>query len=60
MRSFAELNKTLANQPPRIGTLLRAINTAHGREQLFAAQAPQLLEGLAEATRVASIQTNAG
>jgi len=58
MRSFADLNKTLANQPPRIGTLLRAINTGHGREQLFAAQAPQLLEGLAEATRVASIQAS--
>lgn len=58
MRSFADLNSTLANQPPRIGTLLRAINTGYGREQLFAEQVPQLLESLAEATRVASIQAS--
>jgi Fic family protein len=58
MYSFSDLEKTLAGQPPRIGTLLRAINTGHGREQLFREQVPQLLESLAEATRVASIQAS--
>jgi Fic family protein len=56
--SFIDLNAILAGQPPRVGTILRAINTGHGREQLFAEQVPQLLDSLAEATRVASIQAS--
>lgn len=58
MHSFADVTETLAGQPLRIGTLLRTINTGHGREQLFAEQVPQILESLAEATRVASIQAS--
>lgn len=58
MHSFSDINKTLAAQPPRIGMRLRTINTGHGREQLFAEQVPQLLESLAETTRVASIQAS--
>jgi Fic family protein len=58
MCSFSDTNKTLAAQPPRIGTLLRGINTGYGREQLFREQVPQLLQSLAEATRVASIQAS--
>lgn len=58
MRSFTDLDRTLANQPLRVGALLRRVNTGLGREQLFAEQSPQLLQALAEATRVASIQAS--
>jgi Fic family protein len=58
MQSFSDLNATLANQPLRVGTLLQDIHTGNGREQLFREQSPQLLESLAETTRVASIQAS--
>jgi Fic family protein len=58
VQSFIDLNHTLSNQPPRLGALLRRVNTGYGREQLFAEQTPQLLQSLAETTRVASIQAS--
>jgi Fic/DOC family len=58
MRSFADLNQTLSNQPPSLGARLSHIDIGRGREQLFAEQVPQVLKSLAETTRVASIQAS--
>jgi Fic family protein len=58
MRSFAEIQNTLRAQPPSLGARLARIDTGRGREQLFAEQLPQVLIGLAETTRVASIQAS--
>jgi Fic family protein len=55
MQSFAELDRVLASQPPRVGVQLAAINRGQGRQDLFAAQVPQVLERLAQTTRIASI-----
>jgi Fic family protein len=58
MLSFADLNQTLSNQPPSLGARLSRIDIGRGREQLFAEQVPQVLQSLAETTRVASIQAS--
>ncbi|HWD70564.1 MAG TPA: Fic family protein [Solirubrobacteraceae bacterium] len=58
MYSFADLDRTLSNQPPRIGVLLQAVNRGQGRQQLFAEQVPRILKQLAETTRIASIQAS--
>jgi Fic family protein len=55
MKSFIDLDRTFANQPREIGAMLSGIDTGKGREQLFANQAPTLLQRLAESARVASI-----
>jgi Fic family protein len=58
MHSFADIKTTLKDQPPFLGVLLSRIDTGRGREQLFAEQVPQVLQSLAETTRVASIQAS--
>src|SRR5680860_181091 len=55
MRSFIDLDRTFANQPRELGTLLARIDTGRGREQLFEDQLPELLHQLAEHARIASI-----
>ena len=55
MKSFVDLGATLANQPPPLGARLAMIDTWRGHEQMYADQVPELLLGLAEQTRVASI-----
>lgn len=58
MRSFQELDRTLAAQPPKLGVLLARVDTGSGRESLYREQLPELLEGLAEQTRVESIRAS--
>lgn len=55
MKSFVDLTATLSGQPPRLGALLARVDTGRGRERLYENQLPELLVGLAEQTRVASI-----
>ena len=55
MRSFVDLDRTFAGQPRELGPVLARIDTGRGREQLYEAQLPQVLEGLAEHARIASI-----
>lgn len=55
MRSFMDLQQTFGSQPLSMGPLLSQIDTARGKEQLFLAQRPALLEGLSESARVASV-----
>lgn len=58
MRTFAHLGRLLGAQPPRIGVLLGRIDVGKGREGLYLDQLPELLNGLAEQTRVASISAS--
>lgn len=55
MRSFADLDRTFANQPRDVGALLARIDTGKGKEQLFEDQLPELLSQLSEHARIASI-----
>lgn len=55
MQSFADLDRTLAGQPPEMGAVLARIDTGRGREQLFENQLPQVLRSLSENARIASI-----
>lgn len=55
MRSFTDLQKTLAGQPPPLGAVLARIDTGKGQERMFEDQSPELLTRLSENARVASI-----
>jgi len=55
VRSFVDLGRTFSGQPARLGAVLARVDTGRGREQLSAAQLPELLTALAEETRIASI-----
>jgi Fic family protein len=55
MRSYIDLDQTFRSQPVRLGVRLARIDVGRGREGLYQDQLPQLLDALAEATRVESI-----
>lgn len=55
MRSFVDLDRAFGSQPVRLGALLARIDVGRGREGLYRDQLPQLLDALAETTRVESI-----
>lgn len=58
MNSFIDVKATLARQPARMGVSFAACDRGRGREDLFSQQLPDLLTGLAESTRVASIRAS--
>lgn len=58
MQSFLDPDRSFAAQPPRVGVLLGRIDVGKGREGLHLDQLPELLLGLAEQTRVASIMAS--
>lgn len=58
MRSFVDLDRTLAGQPPRLGALLARVDAGRGREGLHADQVPELLRSLAGQSRVQSIDAS--
>lgn len=55
MRSFLDIDAKLAVVPAELVTVLATIEYGRGREALFRAQAPQVLERLAARTRFDSI-----
>ena len=55
MRSFVDIETTFGSQPVRLGVHLARIDVGRGREGLYRDQLPQLLDALAEATRIESI-----
>jgi Fic family protein len=55
MRSFVDLDRTFGSQPREIGARLARIDFGRGREALYRDQLPELLDALAQATRVESI-----
>lgn len=58
MKSFVDLDRTLGAQPPRLGAVLSRIDTSRGREQLYHDQLPELLQALANQTKVASVSAS--
>lgn len=55
MRSFVDIDTTFRSQPVRLGVRLARIDVGRGREGLHRDQLPQLLDALADTTRVESI-----
>lgn len=55
MRSFVDLDRTFGSQPVPLGALLARLDVGRGREGMYRDQLPQLLDALAETTRVQSI-----
>ena len=55
MQSFIDISRTFSGQPARLGVRLARLDTGRGREALYADQLPQLLQALANETRVESI-----
>lgn len=55
MRSFADLDRTLAQVPAEVVRHLRTIDTGAGTEQLYAHQAPARLSELAHRARIESV-----
>ena len=55
MRSFIDIDATLTGVPADLVTVLAKVEYGRGREELFRAQAPQVLERLAARTRFDSI-----
>lgn len=55
MKSFLDLDRTFASQPPRLGVVLARIDLGRGREALFRSQQPHVLRRLEQSTRVESI-----
>lgn len=58
MKSFQDIQKTFAAMPAGLGVVLQRVDVASGRQQLYEDQLPQLLEGLAEQTKVESIRAS--
>jgi Fic family protein len=58
MRTFTDLDRHLAAQPPRVGVLLSRSDVGRGREDLYLDQLPELLRALAQRTRVESVQAS--
>ncbi len=58
MKTFSDLDRLLASQPPRIGVLLGRIDVGKGREGLHLDQLGELLNSLADQTRVESIRAS--
>lgn len=58
MRSFADPERTFGSTPADVGVLLRRVDVASGRQELYEDQLPELLRGLAEQTRVESIRAS--
>ena len=55
MNSFVDLDLTLSAQPARLGVLLHRADVGRGREELYRNLLTELLDSLAEETKVASI-----
>jgi Fic family protein len=58
LKTFSDLERLLASQPPRLGVVLGRIDVGKGREGLYLDQLPELLGSLADQTRVESIRAS--
>ena len=58
MKSFVDLDRTLGGQPPRLGVVLSRIDIGRGREELYRDQVPELLQSLANQTRIVSVSAS--
>jgi Fic family protein len=58
LKTFYDLDRKIAAQPPRVGVLLGNVDVGKGREGLYLDQLPELLTSLADQTRVESIRAS--
>lgn len=58
MQSFVDFDRTLGGQPPRLGVVLSRIDIGRGREELYRDQVPELLQALANQTKIASVSAS--
>ena len=58
MKSFVDLDRTFGSQPPSLGVALSRIDIGRGREELYSDQVPELLQSLANETRIASVSAS--
>jgi len=58
MKSFVDRDRTFGGQPPQLGVLLSQIDIGRGREELYRDQVPELLQSLANQTKIASVSAS--
>ncbi len=58
MRSFQDPEKTFSGQPASLGVLLQRVDVGKGHQELYENQLPQLLQRLAQQTKVESIKAS--
>ncbi len=58
MKTFLEFDRLIGSQPPRVGVLLGRVDVSKGREGHYLDQLPELLNSLADQTRVESIRAS--
>ena len=58
MRSFQDPERTFAGQPASLGVLLQRVDVGRGHQGLYENQLPQLLQRLAQQTKVESIKAS--
>ena len=58
MKSFVDLDRSFGGQPPRLGVVLSRIDIGRGREELYGDQVPELLQSLANQTKIASVSAS--
>jgi Fic family protein len=58
MRSFQDPEKTFSGQPASLGVVLQRVDVGRGRQGLYENQLPQLLQRLAQQTKVESIKAS--
>ncbi len=58
MKSFVDLDCTFGGQPPRLGVVLSRIDVGRGREEPYRDQVPELLQSLANQTKIASVSAS--
>lgn len=58
MKSFVDLDRSFGSQPPRLGVVLSRIDIGRGREDVYGDQVPELLQSLANQTKIASVSAS--
>jgi len=58
MKSFGQPTRTFGTMPAHLGVLLRQVDVASGKQALYEDQLPELLQSLAQQTRVESIRAS--
>ena len=58
MKSFVDLDRSFGGQPPRLGVVLSRIDIGRGREEFYGDQVPELLQSLANQTKIASVSAS--
>jgi len=58
VKSFVDPDRSFGGQPPRLGVVLSRIDVGRGKEELYRDQVPELLQSLANQTKIASVSAS--